>query len=316
MSTPNLVNEPILIVGSLRSGTTLFRLMLDRHPQINIFGEFEEAVSRLGDDGWVNLDYYVSWLKTRRIFTARKYEIRNFTHYPDLIRDFMRQMYARSNKPFIGALIHSRFDRCPDIFPGARYIHVLRDPRDVARSCIGMGWVGNVYYGANYWIEAERRWDRLSARTAPAKRTEIRYEELVADPVSVLTQVCEFLGVDFDTQMLSYHLDSTYSPPNPSLAKQWKSKLSDREIRHVEYQCGDLMEARGYTKSHTVEYTPSPAERTYLYIQNRYKRAQASVKQYGVKMWLLSRLTNYIDLGDASIRIKRRMNEIEESSLK
>jgi Sulfotransferase family len=42
-----MIKKPVFLVGSERSGTTLFRLMLDHHPQIACFFEFEYAVSRM-----------------------------------------------------------------------------------------------------------------------------------------------------------------------------------------------------------------------------------------------------------------------------
>jgi|GEM_PF-5624238 len=46
-----MISEPIFLVGSERSGTTVLRLMLAHHPQIAWCQEFEYAVDRVSDDG-------------------------------------------------------------------------------------------------------------------------------------------------------------------------------------------------------------------------------------------------------------------------
>lgn len=140
--------------------------------------------------------------------------------YQELVGDFLAQHAAKTTKSILGAAVHSRFDLLPRLWPNARFIHMLRDPRDVARSAIFQGWVGHVYFGARYWLEAEQRWSSLVTALLEHQRTEVRYEELVYRPEAELSKLCEFLGVAYDPAMLSYDRDSTYSKPNPALAGQ------------------------------------------------------------------------------------------------
>jgi hypothetical protein len=63
--------------------------------------------------------------------------------------------------------VHRHYDRLLRLWPEARFIHLVRDPRDVASSCIGMGWAGNVWTGVTRWIEAERLWDEVRGDLAP-----------------------------------------------------------------------------------------------------------------------------------------------------
>ncbi len=67
---PNdMIREPVFMVGSERSGTTLLRLMLDHHPGIAFHFEFEFAVERLADDGtFPPIEAYHKWLRSERGF--------------------------------------------------------------------------------------------------------------------------------------------------------------------------------------------------------------------------------------------------------
>ena len=79
-----------------------------------------------------------------------------------LVNDFLRQKQAASGgKPHVGATVHRHFERLRFLWPDARYIHLVRDPRDVARSVVQKGWAGNIYQASEFWIQAENCWDSL-----------------------------------------------------------------------------------------------------------------------------------------------------------
>jgi hypothetical protein len=72
---------------------------------------------------------------------------------------------------------------------------MLRDPRDVGRSSIGMGWAGNSYYGIDHWLFSEREWDEAAPDLRPTNVMELRYEALFHDIDPELHRVCAFIGV-------------------------------------------------------------------------------------------------------------------------
>ena len=89
--------------------------------------------------------------------------------YPRLAQSFVAQYCARSGKPIHGATCHKHFDRLLRIWPRARFVHIVRDGRDVARSCIGMGWAGNVWHGSERWIAAGPAYEGVVGRTEDSR---------------------------------------------------------------------------------------------------------------------------------------------------
>ena len=162
------IRTPVFLVGSERSGTTLLRLMLDHHPEIAFEKEFDFVVAKVTDAGQLPpLDDYLEWIATVR---GADYAIPPSLGYRALVNDFLRQKQAASGgKPHVGATIHRNFDRLRFLWPDARYIHLVRDPRDVARSVVQKGWAGNIYQASEFWIQAESCWD--STRPPPVGRS-------------------------------------------------------------------------------------------------------------------------------------------------
>ena len=139
--------------------------------------------------------------------------------------DFCRQFRARS-EGVLTLNIHRHASRMAELLPEARVIHLLRDPRDVARSAIGMGWAGTLYHGVDLWRDTEMAWDKVVPQLADSQALELRYEALCRNPEAELGRVCEFLGLSYDPAMLAIEDRSTYAPIDAGLAEQWRHKSS------------------------------------------------------------------------------------------
>ncbi len=312
---PRLVS-PVFVVGPLRSGTTLLRLMLTHHPRINCFDEFECSVSEARGDSWPELADYYRWAETDRMFLGANFVIDKSLSYPDLVRSFLAQEAARSNKEIISAAIHSRFDLLPKLWPNAKFIHTLRDPRDVARSTVPMGWTGHPFFGASYWLEPERRWDKLVATVPQRQLIDVRYEDLVRQPEAELARLCEFLGVAYDPAMLTYDGDTTYSKPDPSLAEQWRRKMLVRDIQLVEAACGDLLQRRGYPLSGKQPVPPTPIELMKLRATSRFKMTSWAIKKYGLRLWTRRLVSKRVGLESWKRKVVLELNEVDSRHLK
>ena len=307
--------RPVFVAGALRSGSTLLRLMLNAHPQVVNPGEFDFLFDCIGADGTLpEPEAYRHWLSTNRIFQATHLELDASLGFVDQVRDLVAQV---SREGALTALsIHRHFDKVPLVFPDARFIHLLRDPRDVARSSIGMGWAGHVYHGVNHWIDTERSWDKLVRDLDPSRWIEVRYEDLVRKPRETLERIFAFLRVPYDETALRYMEDSSYAAPDPGLAEQWRRKQTKRELMLVEGKLGDLLTEKGYEPSGFGPRHPALAERMYLLFLNRWARFRFAVKRYGASLVVRELVSRRLGLEAWWRRSRMEMNAIDKMHLK
>lgn len=310
-----MLNPPIFVIGPLRSGTTLLRLMLNRHSKLHFFGEFEGAVSQINGIHWPKLDAYYDFCQTDRQMLDLDLSVDRSLSYPELVASFLAELESRSEKPFIGASVHSRIDMLPEIWPSASFIHLLRDPRDVARSCIGMGWVGNVYYGADYWIKSEKRALSVAQQVSRKQYFTVRYEELVGNPEHELGKLCDFIGIGYEPNMLNVDESSTYSRPDARYANQWERKLSQKQIVWVENKCYGQMLEKGYEPKFERKLL-NPVEKLALSIHNRLFRARHGIRRYGPGIWFSNTASRLVRNTKWQRAVQLRKNEIDRQYLK
>ncbi len=309
-------DAPVFVFGALRSGTTVFRLMLNAHPALNNPGEVDFLFDHLlpdpsQPDGW---RYDLAALQENRGFLASRLMIPAGRDGVALLQDFIEQYQSRSD----GVLtlnIHRNIGRAHEVLPRIRIIHMLRDPRDVARSSIGMGWAGTLYHGVNQWLNTEQEWEAAADTFQPDQVLHIKYEELIGNAQEELQRVCTFLGVEFDTSMLNYHENTTYSRPDPSLIEQWRHKSTPREVAMVEGKIGPLLHERGYLPSGDPVY-PGTAERLGLRMLNRLRIWRKAIRRYGLPLFVTDKLARRLGLATLHGRCRRKIRERDTAALK
>ncbi|MEP0844553.1 MAG: sulfotransferase, partial [Phycisphaerae bacterium] len=157
----------------------------------------------------------------------------------------------------------------------------------------------------------ETLWDRLKTTLADDRYVEITYLNLTRGPEDVLRRICGFLGVEYDPRMLEYDRHTSYEPPNPKLAQQWRRKMPSRDIQLVESRIADLLVARGYELSGLPPIRPSALERLYLRLQDRLARCAFRVRRYGWRLWLASVIARRVGTRGWKRRLTLRCNEID-----
>ncbi|UCE60762.1 MAG: sulfotransferase [Phycisphaerales bacterium] len=312
-----MIRSPVFIVGSERSGTTVLRLMLDHHPKVALFFEFEFAVDLISPDGvFPSLELYHDYLSTDRVFQSAHVEVDPRLDYCNLVDSFLGQKRARDGKEVVGATVHRNFDRLPYVWPDARFIHILRDGRDVARSVVPMGWAGNAWRGAQWWIDAERMWERMRGLLEASRWIDVRYEELIGDSRGTLSRVCEFIGVDFDEAIYEYAKTSSYPLPDPTKVFQWRTKSPPRELRLLEGRIGDMLTQRGYELSGVAPAKVGRLFRRWLMLHSRLVCALFRVKRYGLPLYLADFLARRLPFTGYRKRLRLRTNAIDREHLR
>jgi hypothetical protein len=266
-----------VVLGHVRSGTTLLRAMLDSHPDLAVPPESYFVASLLAGTGPLDWDRFVAVLAADRYFPDWHLpvgEVRPALEPDPRIRtraDAVAGLYAlyarRAGKPAYADKTPSHLhhvDLLAASFPAARFLHIVRDGRDVCASVVSMD------FGAERFADAVLDWRRnvLRAHRAglalgPDRYRLVHYEDLVVEPGRVLREVCGWFGLDYRDDMLRYqeradsilaglrdhdHIQGIRSPPTPGL-RDWHVDLTPRQIATFDEIAGDASEALGYERS-------------------------------------------------------------------
>jgi hypothetical protein len=293
--------------------------MLDRHSSLKNPGEFDFLFDAFGVDGGLaqaqamsseELDDFYS---DHRGFLCSPQKLGPPGPVPERLHELVSR-YAQG-VPCLALSIHRNFVSAHEIFPEARFIHLLRDARDCAKSAVAAGFSGNVYHGLQPWMNSEESWDRLRPRLKPEQYIEVRYEELVTEPERVLTQICEFLGLPYEPKMMDLS-DTTYEPPSARFANQWRRSMSPRDIRLVESRVGPMMAARGYELVNKGPQRLSAWTRLSLKLQNTLTRHRVGLKTYGVGNWTQDVIARHLGLRSVVRSARLKMYPIKAKTLK
>jgi hypothetical protein len=302
--------EPFFLVGAERSGTTLLRLMLTHHPQIRCLLESSYLVDYLTPEGGEPDGKVVrEQINADRVAQHAGFSLAPGESFVNAARAFVAKDSEASGKAIFGATIHRRLPAVLQVWPHARFVNLIRDPRDVAPSVVAMGWAGNTWFGSRFWLEAQQDAQQLFAQLEPNRGITIRFEDLVSEPVTTLTKICEFLGCDFDPAMLSYPEHSSYPPPDASAAARWKKKLSTKDIRLVEAHVGDWLNTAGYEPSGQPLLQLSAWQRTALLFQNRFAKSSFRIRRHGFFTLLSFTVSRKLGLTKATQQLRRRMHQ-------
>jgi sulfotransferase family protein len=129
-----------------------------------------------------------------------------------------------------------------EVLPDARFVHVVRDGRDVACSIATFFWGPETPEEAIPWWEERLRDSRVGAGRLPADRVlEIRLEDLVErDRDGTYLRLLDFVGLDDDPGMRSF-FDAEMSAANAHVGR-WREDLSERERERLQLLYDEALE--------------------------------------------------------------------------
>ena len=291
-----LASRIIVLHGPLRSGTTLLRLLLGEHPQVTGGGENDYLFETAGGTSLVDGGSDAEREALHRAVAANRIPREQGIVPPDLkpVPDMIEDMIAQS-MPAEGRLLltlHRHTDRAAALLPGAAFVRLRRDPRDVAISSMKMGWAGNPYYGVDVWRQAERDWANAVTRIE-GPVTELSFEALTAAPRDVLRRVLPDIGLPFDEAVLTPPSDSTYSAPTGGRSQAWKRTLTKREAGEIDWRARDVPDDGYYDRA---PRQPSAMRRLQLFYENKTGRQAFAVRRYGLPLWLAEHATRRLPL--------------------
>ncbi len=278
----------VFIVGCPRSGTTLVQRMVNAHPQVAITPE-SHWIPRLYEKPWaLTPEGQIRPKLIRRLAAHPKFarlriglqDLQTLAGngqpltYSRLVTEIFDLYGKAQGKPLVG-------DKTPDyvrrigvlhqLWPEARFVHTIRDGRDVCLSMMEWPkvhpkpgdfatWKDDPVSTVAWWWEFNVRLGRDAGRLlGPGRYYELRYEALAVCPRKECEALCAFLGLPFDAAMLRFHEDRT--SPDPGLEakrvglpvtpglRDWPSQMPAESLERFEAVAGQLLDALGYPRA-------------------------------------------------------------------
>lgn len=311
-------NPYLFLVGSPRSGTTLLKRMLDAHPLLAMTRETHWITRYYKRRIGLTHDHRTTPALIPDLFDYHRFEHLGFRQqeleerfaaepsvsYAEFVSALFDFYGERRGKPLVGDKTPGYVRNIPllhRLWPQARFIHIIRDGRDVCLSMrnwrlsertlgkfstwgddpvstIALWWKRHVQLG----IEAGRA-------LPPGLYMETRYERLIEEPEQSCIELCRFLGLDYDKGMLEFSDGKTrtdtglsangaWLPPTRGL-RDWRMQMSAMDAERFEAVAGDVLERLGYERHH-----PKPGPGVSRHADLIHRRFTGEVARPGVKM--------------------------------
>ena len=309
-------NPYVFVVGCPRSGTTLLQRMLDAHPQLAVANDthfIAHAIEAVAPR-WRETPSLLASESARLISWSRSYHRFGRLGLPDdtveraaavapdfpaFVRLLYDELASKNGKPYAGDKTPSYVRRLPllhALFPRARFVHLLRDGRDVALSLLdwatetkGPGriplWSDDpIAVCALWWRQRIEVGRADGAKLGPGCYLEVRYEDLVGDPGGELRRGAQFLELPFDHQMVAFNHGKVRERPGRSAKKawlgptpglrDWREQMEAADVELFELLAGETLKAAGYRTGEADDRSAQARERA--------RRARAEWESYWV----------------------------------
>jgi hypothetical protein len=300
--------HPFFIIGVHRSGTTLLRYMLSSSPRIYIPPESdfiprfflhapankltEERVATMLAIIFEHYRFVNEWRGERPKVDAFLRAMPDRT--PAAFLNTLYQMYAHQNGAVRWAdktpIYTSYVDLIHNIFPKAKFIHIIRDGRDVALSMLDKWGARKIhvdmYFAARNWVRRIRKARADGTCLGPELYYELRYEQLVENPALQLQALCNFLDEPFVPTMAKPHYlarrhiqqDGFHAPirkpPTTKRIGRWQREMKSVDVRLFQRVAGPLMCELGYELADTGKISGMEYARL-LALRTKYETLQA-----------------------------------------
>jgi len=280
----------VFIVGCARSGTTLLQRIVDAHPQIAVTPElhwvthyFRDRKKWLAPTGRVTAEQVESMIENTKRFSQLEFTPEEFrgllpggepVPYVTFLNGIFALYRQHSGKPLVGNKTPAYVRRLPifhQIWPEAKFVHIIRDGRDVCLSVLNWyhadrtagrysTWAEDRASTTALWWERKVRLGRQGGRSLPPHLYyEISYERLVHKPAEECAKLCAFLGVPYEEKMLRFHEGRTKSKPGLDAKKawlpitpglrEWRTQMPADDQQRFEAAAGDLLDELGYPRA-------------------------------------------------------------------
>lgn len=273
-----LAADPIFVGGHVRSGTTWIYDLLTTHNLVA--GVFESWVfSPLhGVGGLFAREQWDAGLDSQmqeRI--GRPWGLQQMIDRDEMLADLRRLLegwMGRALEPQHRYLVEKTpphlegMHQISEVFPRARFIHVVRDGRDVAVSLRAAARSWNPLFGqidGRFYLKQARNWQRSVGAISSAgaslgdRYLELRYEDLHRDPDHWLEQMFDFCGIPHDRPLIERIVESNrfaqrFSPSQDAFRRKgqvgdWREEFGMLDAVAFSFGAGRMLIEKGYERN-------------------------------------------------------------------
>ena len=276
--------HPIFVVGAPRTGTTLVKEILNRHPLVHLFDEVH-FFERIYDDRDAIGDMGNPRAQSHAIQRIRAI-VRDFGSDQRVADHLTMEVYRRrlqgeggGYRGLLATLLKAGaelegatywgdsspqdvlyLDTIHRWFPEARIVALVRDPRGFLASCKNYYRRGVPTYRERYNpLTNSMLWRSYMRALVDAEATpwgslvlRVRYEDLVAEPEREVRRICDHVGIEYRTNMIDVERTNTSFVDGggtgivSTSVDRWRGELSPTEIWIGQRVFGELMERFDY----------------------------------------------------------------------
>jgi hypothetical protein len=236
----------------------------------------------LGPEGRVTPEQVASMVEQKRFrqfdFSREAFQGLLGSGEPLSYRAFLESIFAlygkNKGKRLVGNKTPAYVRRIPtlhSLWPEAKFVHLIRDGRDVCLSVLNWNhayktagrysaWAEDPVVTTALWWERKVCLGRQGGQ--PLGRGlyyEMRYEDLVSHPENTCASLCDFFGVSYDAAMLRFHQGRTRNEPGLDAKKawlpitpglrNWRTQLPPEDVERFEAAAGELLNVLGYPRA-------------------------------------------------------------------
>jgi hypothetical protein len=275
----------LFIVGCARSGTTLLHRIVDAHPMVAITPEMH-WISKHVDGEPLLTRAVISELTDHKRFSQFRLGREDFegmlgpgetVPYREFLGRLFELCGRAREKPLVGNKTPAYVRHLPELhesWPEARFVHIVRDGRDVCLSVLGWKKAGKIAgrYAtweedpvstlALWWERKVRAGHEAGAALGPVLYHGMRYEDLIEDPEAECRALCEFLDLPYDPAMVRFSEGKTRTDlpdarrtpkrawlPVTSGLRDWRTEMKAGDVERFEAVAGYLLDDFGYERA-------------------------------------------------------------------
>lgn len=279
---PTKLNPYVFVVGCPRSGTTLLQRMLNSHPQLavandthfipRVIKKHKQTNPPLNEELIEQVHTYKRFCRLGLSNIEVMESAKCAENYQEFVSALYRTFGNKQGKPLAGEKTPDYCRHIPllhSLFPWAKFVHIIRDGRDVTLSTLdwandskGPGkwelWQESPIATCALWWRWQVNTGRKDGAVLTDKYMEILYENLIAKPEESLRKISTFLEIPFSSKMLTFYEGKTKHNPNLSAKsawlpptqglRNWQKQMSAHDLALFELLAGEFLEELSYQR--------------------------------------------------------------------